>query len=258
MENRAQAEQTGEKVMSIVEHTENEASFLGTIRKAVAPDSDAPRLKADFPDLFDTKDARHIEQRIQSREDIDIQGLVASFKENAAALNLSVYIVESSNEAADVIEDIVRVSQPEFGTTRQIMQHAHPDIAELRLWERFSDVPVALHTTYLEDPQRRDKTLSSYIGITVADWGISESATLLQITRADRPRSTSLVPSIHIGLLRKSKLLSSLTEAYTKLKRDTIPNSFTFISGPSKTADIEAHMVHGAHGPKEMHVIIMD
>lgn len=244
--------------MSMIQNSENEISFLSTIRKAVAPDRDTARHKADFPDLFATKDARHIQQRIQSREDIDLQGLAASFKDNAAALNLSVYIVDSSDEAADVIEDIVRVSQPEFGTSRQIIQHAHPDIAELRLWERFSDSPIALHTTYKEDPQIRDKTVSSYIGITVADWGISESSTLVQITGADRPRSTSLVPSIHIGLLRKSKLLSSLAEAYAMLKREAIPNSFTFITGPSKTADIEAHMVHGAHGPKEMHVIIMD
>jgi L-lactate dehydrogenase complex protein LldG len=41
------------------------------------------------------------------------------------------------------------------------------------------------------------------------------------------------------------------------IRREQDLNSLTFISGPSKTADIEAHMVHGAHGPREMHVILL-
>lgn len=244
--------------MHVYDSPENERAFLNTIRQAVAPQVDEQRSPSSFNELFSSKDDRHIEQRIQGRNKLDYQGLISSFQENSIALNLNVTVVQSFEEATAVIEDIVNTRAPEFGKTRHVVQHAHPDLAELCLWERFENTPVSIHTTYPEDPQIRQKTLRSFVGITAADWGISESATLIQITLPERPRSTSLVPSIHIGLLRKSKLLSSLTEAYTMLRRHTDIHSATFISGPSKTADIEAHMVHGAHGPREMHVLIYD
>lgn len=244
--------------MSPYPMSDNETDFLRTVRTALVEDPAEPRTKKDFPDIFASTDDRQIEQCISARQELDYKGLVASFRENAIPLNLSVYIVSTLAEASDIIADISRRSEPEFGTTKHLIQHVHPDIAALRLWEKLAEDPVTVHTTFQDDKEVRDKTLSSFIGITAADWGIAESATLVQLTRPGRPRSTSLVPSIHIGVLRKSKILASLTEAYTMLRREPDLDSFTLISGPSKTADIEAHMVHGAHGPREMHVIIIE
>ncbi len=238
--------------------SDNEPGFLRTVREALAVDIAEPRKKRDFPDIFSSRDDRKLVQSITERQELDYQGLISSFKENAALLNLSVYIVENISDAAEIITGIARNTAPEFGVTKHIIQHAHPDINALRLWERFAEDPISVHTTYREDKEVRDKTLSSFIGVTVADWGIAESSTLVQLTRPGRPRSTSLVPSIHIGLLRKSRILANLTEAYAMLRREQQLDSLTLISGPSKTADIEAHMVHGAHGPREMHVIILD
>jgi L-lactate dehydrogenase complex protein LldG len=244
--------------MSTYHIPDNEPGFLRTVREALGVDTAEPRVKRDFPHIFASRDDRKLVQGITERRNLDYQGLISSFKENAAPLNLSVYIVENLSEAAEIILGIARTTAPEFGVTKHITQHAHPDIDALRLWEKFAEDPISVHTTYPEDNYVRDKTLSSFIGVTVADWGIAESATLVQLTQPDRPRSTSLVPSIHIGLLRKSRILANLTEAYSMLRREQKLDSLTLISGPSKTADIEAHMVHGAHGPREMHVIILD
>jgi len=52
-------------------------------------------------------------------------------------------------------------------------------------------------------------------------------------------------------------LVADLQETYALLKNRSSLDNVVFISGPSKTADIEAHMVYGAHGPKEVHVIII-
>jgi L-lactate dehydrogenase complex protein LldG len=65
------------------------------------------------------------------------------------------------------------------------------------------------------------------------------------------------LPSIHIALLKREHLVADLTEAYGLLRQEPQLDSFVFISGPSKTADIEAHMVHGAHGPREVHVVVL-
>jgi L-lactate dehydrogenase complex protein LldG len=64
------------------------------------------------------------------------------------------------------------------------------------------------------------------------------------------------VPSIHIGVLKKTNLVANLHEAYAVLQEEAHFDSMVFITKPSKTADIEAQMVHGAHGPREVHVLI--
>ena len=76
-------------------------------------------------------------------------------------------------------------------------------------------------------------------------------------------RCPSLLPSIHIAVVRLEQILSNLRELYTLLKWDPAEQSegltdcLTLISGPSKTADIEATLVHGAHGPRELHLFVL-
>ena len=77
-------------------------------------------------------------------------------------------------------------------------------------------------------------------------------------------RSTSLVPSIHIAVIHMDQIIADLKELFALLKWDPeyssegLTNCMTFISGPSKTADIEATMVHGAHGPREVYIFVIE
>lgn len=232
--------------------------FLQTVRAAVSPASDQARSKADFPAPFHDQDPGQLLARIGSRRMPDYDRLAESFIENGAPLHLTTAVARSLGEAAEMIAVLARAKAPEFSTSKHIIQHAHPDILQMQLWKLLAEEPIQVHTTFTGDPDLREKTLASFIGITVADWGIADSATLVQRTAPGRPRSTSLVPSLHVGLLGKNRLLATLDEAYALLREKPVADSITFISGPSKTADIEAHMVHGAHGPREMHVIIID
>jgi L-lactate dehydrogenase complex protein LldG len=232
--------------------------FLRTIRTAVSPGSDQVRSKADFPGPFHGQSTEQLVARIGDREVLDHTGLAAAFIENAKPLNLHTALAGSIGQAAEIIATLARECKPEFGTGKHIIQHAHPDLLTMQLWKLLAEDPIAVHTTFSGDPDLREKTVASFIGITVADWGIADSATLVQCTAPGLPRSTSLVPSIHVGLLFRDRILANLDEAYALLREKVLADSVTFISGPSKTADIEAHMVHGAHGPREMHVIIID
>lgn len=237
---------------------DHEIRFLRTVRKALVPDSEEERHAREYPEIFASTDDRQLQQRINSRGCLDYQGLLAAFTEHAEPLNLKMHTAATTREAAGIVARIARETDPEFGTCKHIVQHVHPDIQALRLWETFAGQAISVHTTFQEDPELREKTRASFIGITAADWGIAESATIVQMTAPGRPRSTSLVPSIHIALLRQNRILANLSEAYSMLRRNPELSSVTLISGPSKTADIEAHMVHGAHGPREMHIIVLE
>jgi L-lactate dehydrogenase complex protein LldG len=77
----------------------------------------------------------------------------------------------------------------------------------------------------------------------------------LEADGAGRSLHASLLPQIHIALLRESEILPSLDHAI-HLVRDT--KSAVFITGPSRTADIEMSLTIGMHGPGEVHVFLVD
>ena len=233
-----------------------EARFLNRVRRATTGTEPSSRLSS--PDrLFTIPDDSTLRKVIDKRSDAQLTGLIETFQENGSTLGLHVYLADSTEEAADRILVITADREVEFGTRKHIIQHHSPLAQKLALWKRIGLTGAQLHTAFPEDPELREKTVASFIGITAADWGVADSATLVQLTRPGAPRSTSLVPSIHIALLARERMLANLAEAYCMLRREGAGRGVTFITGPSKTADIEAHMVHGAHGPREMHVIIV-
>ena len=113
------------------------------------------------------------------------------------------------------------------------------------------------------DQDIRQQVIDAYIGVTSADFCMAETATLVMRTRPGQARTVSLVPAIHIAVIKLNQVITDLKELYALLKwnpqerQQGLTNCLTFISGPSKTADIEATMVHGAHGPREVHIFVI-
>lgn len=237
---------------------DEKGNFLADIREALGFSREDVRSPEQCPTIFAGPDDTAILEKVKYRTHVEKQSLLQTFQANAMELNLNVHPVISFDQAAEKIVEIVDATEPEFSSAKQIIQHDHPDIAELQLWKRFSGKAVHVHTSYAADVEVREKTIASYIGLSVPKWAVAESATVVQITESGQPRSTSLVPSVHIALIHIGDLLADLSEAYALLRREPPEYSYVFISGPSKTADIEAHLVHGAHGPYAMHVIVID
>jgi L-lactate dehydrogenase complex protein LldG len=96
-------------------------------------------------------------------------------------------------------------------------------------------------------------------GLTVADGAIAETGTLFQIDPHGTPRTLSLVPSIHICILDVKRILPSLQAAVASEGwQVAMPSNLIFITGPSKTADIQQTLAYGAHGPKELIVLLTE
>ena len=95
------------------------------------------------------------------------------------------------------------------------------------------------------------------VGISSAQAAIAETGTLILDSAYERHRLVSLVPPIHIAIINASSICATLSDALSLLQKDEeISPAITFITGPSRTADIELTLAIGVHGPQELFVIV--
>jgi L-lactate dehydrogenase complex protein LldG len=111
----------------------------------------------------------------------------------------------------------------------------------------------------------RDVVAAAEVGLTGADLAIAETGTLVLRTGAGRPGSTSLLPPYHVALFDRTALVESLAQAGVFLEFWHADGGaradgavISFITGPSRTADIELTLTRGVHGPKEVHAIFVE
>ena len=102
------------------------------------------------------------------------------------------------------------------------------------------------------------------LGVTLADFAIAETGTLVETVRAGRPRALSLLPPHHLCIVPRERLLPDLEALFENqsLNENAVAspfqNYFTWISGPSRTADIEKQLTIGVHGPGRLTVCFVD
>lgn len=105
----------------------------------------------------------------------------------------------------------------------------------------------------------RDELFGINAGITTTMGGIAEAAALILWPTPEEPRLLSLVPPIHIALVKAKEIYSSFSEALHKLEwAKKAPTNSLLISGPSKTADIELILQFGVHGPTDLIVFVIE
>jgi L-lactate utilization protein LutC len=94
------------------------------------------------------------------------------------------------------------------------------------------------------------------VGVSTAQAAIAETGTLVLDSAVERHRLVSLVPPVHIAIVNASSIVETLSDALTLLQKEEISPAITFITGPSRTADIELTLAIGVHGPQELYVIV--
>lgn len=95
------------------------------------------------------------------------------------------------------------------------------------------------------------------VGITTVQAAIAETGTLVLDSERERHRLVSLVPPVHIAIVEATQIYQTLAEALTVLRQEERVSSIvTFITGPSRTADIELTLAIGVHGPQELYVVV--
>lgn len=97
------------------------------------------------------------------------------------------------------------------------------------------------------------------VGISGCFCAVAETGTLMLLSGADTFASAALLPETHIAIVPVSRVVGSIEDAFAlaKKERGELPRATNFISGPSRTGDIEQTIVLGAHGPYRVHVILV-
>ncbi len=109
------------------------------------------------------------------------------------------------------------------------------------------------------DVEARAARDADWVGITGAYAAIAETGTLVTLSGADTPGSVSLLPETHVAVVAAARIVPHMEDAWALLRAEhgRPPRAVNFISGPSRTGDIEQTIVIGAHGPYRVHVIVV-
>jgi L-lactate dehydrogenase complex protein LldG len=173
---------------------------------------------------------------------------LALFSKNAAELKADVQFFDSANEARQALirlrdsENWKRVACHSGGLTDAICPTL--DVPLLR-----TDRPYDVHALEVCD-----------VGISECDALIAQTGSVLVTSRSAGGRALSVLPPHHVVLARREQLLPDLPAAFDLLKKKyapTYPSFISFITGPSRTGDIERILVLGAHGPKKLTILCL-
>jgi L-lactate dehydrogenase complex protein LldG len=92
--------------------------------------------------------------------------------------------------------------------------------------------------------------------VSEAAYGLAETGSVVLAASAQEPRARSLLPEVHISLLREDRILPGLPELFAALAGE-LPSALAIVTGPSRSADIEQSLTIGVHGPGEVHVVLV-
>ena len=232
--------------------------FLAMVRQALGRNGAPPAQPyAPLEEILASKEVRDRQtlQRLQQERPRIIKELARV----AALRGWNVHPASTNEAALDYVRDlaqakgiqrVVRTEQDVFqsvpvegplaglGTQLMVMSRGHPSSGSF-------------------PPDQAD------LGITGVDYAIAETGTAVILSRRGVSRLPSLMPPVHVALVRPQDVIESLDDLYLLRRlayhkgQGNMGSYMSFITGPSRTADIEQTLVIGAHGPKEVHMVML-
>ncbi len=180
------------------------------------------------------------------------RALVQIFRENLEAVGGHCIVVRNGDEVARALTRIIADLQKTPLRARRIALSNAPLVERLagQIEVEVDELTVAPSAADLFDYD---------VGITTAQAAIAETGTLVLESERERHRLVSLVPPVHIAIVEAASICLTLGEALALVHRggsSEMSSTITFITGPSRTADIELTMAIGVHGPQELYAIV--
>lgn len=234
--------------------------MLERIRKALGRPPGTPRV---IPEGV----ARSPQELAGVMPAITPEELLPKFEEELAK------VAGASHRAATLLalEQILRGILAGSGATRVVISR-NPLLGQLGIrdklcaWgKRFAEWPApGAYAEGAATQNFREECLQAEVGITGVDFALSETGSLVLSSMTEGSQLASLAPPVHVALYRRSQLVASLDEVLERLPVSRNPDQATpgrsvvFVTGTSRTADIEQILIRGVHGPREVHAILVE
>ena len=118
---------------------------------------------------------------------------------------------------------------------------------------------AGVRTGFREREELKAACAEAPVGITSSPYALAATGTLAMLASDEEQRLVSLLPPAHIAVIPASAILVNLDELFVRVPMPAdLTSALVFITGPSRTADIEQILVRGVHGPGEVHVVIVE
>ncbi len=215
-------------------------AILSSIREHLAASSrfDA---QAAHPPKIEERTISSSKEPETDRRSIDV------FREAVEAVSGHCLVVSTLDEVAHAVQRIInekkarRVAVSDASLIKAVLNQLNTD------------------ATFLPVP-KKSELFDCDIGITTAQWAIAETGTLVLESERELNRLASLVPPIHIAIIEAAGIRRTMSEVLDLVKSSDVglSRAVTFITGPSRTSDIELTLAIGVHGPGELYVIVID
>lgn len=148
-----------------------------------------------------------------------------------------------------------------FLNARRIVTWARSEFAGLGvgfLWDELGARAVGDSGLDQED-SLRGALLEAEVGVTTVQAAVAATGSLVVSAAPGRPRAVSLLPTVHLALVKKSQIVPVMGAAFSHVAGGRgLPSAIHFISGPSRTSDIENDLTIGVHGPAMVIVVIWE
>ena len=176
----------------------------------------------------------------------DSKDRVELFQRNLEALNGHVYRAADRDAARERVAEIMNGASA-VASNSPVLRNC--GIASL----------PGVETCFGDRDALRAACARTAFGITSAECALAETGTLVMFSNAAEARLISLLPPAHIAVIPASLILNGLDDLFSRFPRPADQTSaMVFITGPSRTADIEQILVRGVHGPGELHAVIIE
>ena len=167
----------------------------------------------------------------------------------------------------------IRMAERANATTARIAGYG--DLAgEVSRWLRENNFPADLRMS--EDPRFADADFDATSltirkgvsdgddlnGLSHAETAIAETGTLVLVSGPENPTSLNFLPENHIVVVKADRIGGEMEAVFPMLRarygKGEMPRSLNFVTGPSRSGDIEQTLLLGAHGPRALHIVIVD
>jgi L-lactate dehydrogenase complex protein LldG len=196
-----------------------------------------------------------------------ISGLVTRLEAELTAVGGQVVCVASPAAATAYIEALVedRNLHHVVRWSSELLDQLEIDATLLQHGVKVQTAPSQPDSVSCENRQTMRHILAQAdLGISGVTYAIAETGTLALAAHAGQMRGVSLLPPVHIAVARSEQIVATLADCLAQLQaagddlQHNLTSCISFITGPSRTGDIELNLTVGVHGPGELHLVILD